>query len=396
LDEKKTRLKELSEEARELTRKARSTGGADGFELSDADAQRAEALADEHWALSEEVAKAEANAEKVTKFMQFVAPDSARESTGTVARTAAFTAPIMAAFKADAQARVSKGLLSAGEVKPAWDGRILTDPKQRFSVAAALPTRSVTSGSGSYLQQSLRENNAATVARGGFKPTSRYEFVEADWRLATVATLSEPIPEQWLEDYTGLQGVLTSELAYAVDAAVNDFILNGGTTEDGEVNKGLLNVAGVETVAALERPEDSIRRAITLLENQGTDPGHIILSAADWETIEVARDANGKPLYSDTPVDRLNQKLWGIPVITPAQMPAGTAIVGDLSTVSVLNNGTHRLSWRDSYANVGTVEAPKEVDLYATNQVQFRDEVRVGLEVTSTKTWRRVGLVAGE
>jgi hypothetical protein len=77
-------------------------------------------------------------------------------------------------------------------------------------------------------------------------------------------------------------------------------------------------------------------------------------------------------------------------------MPAGTAIVGDLSTVSVLNNGTHRLSWRDSYANVGTVEAPKEVDLYATNQVQFRDEVRVGLEVTSTKTWRRVGLVAGE
>lgn len=83
-------------------------------------------------------------------------------------------------------------------------------------------------------------------------------------------------------------------------------------------------------------------------------------------------------------------------MITPLNMPAGEAIVGNLSTVTLVHRSSHQLTWSEAAANTGIDPDLNAdwVDLYRTNQVRFRDEIRVGLEISSLKTYRVASLTA--
>ncbi|MFJ5698746.1 hypothetical protein [Arthrobacter sp. NPDC093139] len=69
-------------------------------------------------------------------------------------------------------------------------------------------------------------------------------------------------------------------------------------------------------------------------------------------------------------------------------MPAGEAIIGDLSTVSLLYRNSQRIEWDPYMGDTGVAGTPAPRDLFRHNEVVFRAEIRVGLEIISTKTLR--------
>jgi len=317
-------------------------------------------------------------------------------------KAAHFTNGIMGAFKAAAPMvggpHAEKQLIPQGGVSAPFDGVIIEDPRQRFSLPAALEAEEVTGPAGSYLRQTLRDNQAETVPVGGMKPMSRYGLTPVEWKIATIAHVSEPIALQWLSDYEGLQQFLAQELAYGVDAVVSDFILKGGTTEDGSTVTGLMNTSGVLQTGYLESPLRTIRAAIGELEGIGVEPSQIVMAPSDWEAIETSIDGDGNFQLPGAPVDRVNQRLWGVPVITPPNMETGEAVVGDLSTVKLLHRSSHQLTWTDAAIEMHAEGGSESVikDLFRTNNVLFRDEVRVGVQIGSLKTYRVASLTAAE
>lgn len=97
------------------------------------------------------------------------------------------------------------------------------------------------------------------------------------------------------------------------------------------------------------------------------------------------------PLAPQKSVERV---LWNTPVTLAAGMPAGEAIIGDLSTVSLLYRNSQRIEWNPYMGDLGVEGTPAPRDLFRRNEVVFRAEVRVGLEILSTKTLRIADLTA--
>lgn len=310
-------------------------------------------------------------------------------------RTAAFVGNVSKAFTDAAPMiggpAVNKALINAGSVTSEFSGVIVSEPTPKQHLLSAVTTEPVDTQKGSYLRQTARENNAATVPLHGFKPTSVFGLTPQDWEIATIATLTEPIAKQHIEDYAGLQDFLATQLAFGLHEAVSGFVLNGGTAESGNTVTGILNTSGVGATAFVDSAPRAIRRAITELESAGVAASHVVLNPTDWEDVEFAL-AQGNWAVGGTPIDRATQKLWSVPVIVDAGMPAGQALIGDLSTVVLAHRHTVRVDWSEASANQGTAEAPEMRDLFRHNELVFRGEVRVGLKLTSPPSLRVVQL----
>jgi HK97 family phage major capsid protein len=313
-------------------------------------------------------------------------------------KTKEYAAKVMRAFEAAAPAiggpAVAKALIPSGSVTADFDGRVVRDPLAALSVLAAVNSREVQSASGTYLRQTQRINNAAPVVPGELKPVSQYGLEPATWSIGTIAHLTEPIKLQWLDDYPALTQFLSQELAYGVDEAISDFILNGGTAEDGSTVSGIMNTTGVQQTSFSSNKLLTIRKAIGELDVEGITATGIILNPADWESIETLTTANGEFLLPLAPQQSVERKLWNTPVTLAAGMPIGEAIIGDLSTVSLLYRNSQRIEWNPYVIDSGTEAAPAPRDLFRRNEVVFRAEVRVGLEILSTKALRIATLTA--
>ncbi|MFD1210972.1 phage major capsid protein [Arthrobacter sp. GCM10027362] len=404
----KEKLAQLAAEADRLRTKAADTPNT----FTEADAARATAVVKEHRALKAMLDKRDGVAQALMaagggQTLHSSADEAFSTKTfnsrggvplGQAEKTKEFSGSIMKALKNAAPTiggpSVGKALVPNGAVTADFDGRVVNDPRAAFSIIAAINGREVDSPSGTYLQQTQRVNNAATVPAGGLKPVSQYGLTPATWEIATIAHLSEPIKRQWLEDYAALDQFLSQELAYGIDSELADFVLNGGTSEDGNMITGIMNTTGIQQTAYTTNKLLTIRRALGELETAGIDATGIILNPSDWEEIETLTDADGNFMLGMAPQQSADRQLWNTPVTLAPGLAAGQSIIGDLSTVSLLHRNSLQLAWSEGSTNTGTVEAPVIRDLFRHNEVVFRAEVRVGLEILSTKALRVADLTA--
>lgn len=399
----KEKLAQLTTEAEKL--RAKSVNHPSRF--TNADAARVDDLLEEITTIRGKIA----NQDSITKAVNGVSGPVYNQD-GTVStdsqrgkglgfsssdRTASFVGNVSKAFEDAAPMvggpAVSKALIGTGSVTSAFDGRIVAEPIPKQHLLSAVTVEPADTQKGSYLRQTARENNAATVELHGFKPTSVFGLEPQDWEIATLAHLTEPIARQHLEDYSGLQEFLSVQLAYGLQAAVSGFVLNGGTAESGNTITGIMNTTGMGSTAFVDSAPRAIRRSITELESSGVAPSHIVLNPTDWEEVEFAL-SQGNWAVGGTPIDRATQKLWSVPVIVDAAMPAGQAIVGDLATIVLKPRHTLRVDWSEASANQGTEAAPQMRDLFRHNELIFRGEVRVGLKLASPPSLRVVELSA--
>lgn len=309
-----------------------------------------------------------------------------------------FTDNFMKALKAAAPTVggpfAQKALAPNGAIVSNFEQVIVHDPRNAFSLYAAVQHAPAgDANGGSYLRQTARTNNAGTVKNGDLKPISQFTLTPQKWRAATVAHLSEPMQRQWFEDFTNLEAFVSSEMAYGLDQAVADMILNGGTDEDGETFTGILNTSGIGQTAYATSPLRTIRKAITDLQVTGAVPTSITLHPTAWETIESSLTTEGAYILDGAPQSAVTPQLFGLPVILSTGIGADEAIIGDLNSVVIYDKGNVMHAWSEAgQHNAGTAEAPQNVDLFRANQLVWRTEIRLGLSITSTKTLRIAAL----
>lgn len=288
---------------------------------------------------------------------------------------------------------VTKALVPSGSITVDYASTPAVEPRPSYFIASALTQVAVDAPSGAFLRQTERTNEAAPVSIGQDKPTSTYGFENAQWKIATLAHLSEPIPRQWLSDFTGLQPALVSELGYGLAVALDDYIFNGGTVEDGTASTGLLNTAGIATTAHATDGLITTRHAIGELEEDGVAPTAIALHPRDWRDLELARETSGKYLLGNAPQERPVRELWGLPVILTSGLPVGTGMVADFRSIALATREGITITWTEQ--GTYTLAGEETVrDLYATNRVRFRVEGRYGLVVTQPVAIRKIDLTA--
>lgn len=223
----------------------------------------------------------------------------------------------------------------------------------------------------SYLRQTVRNPNAAPVAVGAQKPLSDFQTELISGKAEVVATLSNPTDRFLLQDATNLRDFLNSELAYAIELAIEQALLNGAA---GSLIVGFLATTGIGAQPFADDVLTTVATAISNLAAAGTPATAIVMNSTDWLATTLTKDANGRFIVgSGAPVDATTQRLWGLPVVLSPELAPGTALVGDFANsacVFVADGGQVRTDWSE---NVGTN--------FATNQVTFRSETRLNLGV---------------
>ncbi|WP_163184697.1 phage major capsid protein [Cellulosimicrobium sp. SL-1] len=127
---------------------------------------------------------------------------------------------------------------------------------------------------------------------------------------------------------------------------------------------------GVQDVAFATDALTTLRKALTVLQSAAFVPTAYALNPADWEAVELLRDADGRLLYAPSFAAGVTPLLFGVPCVITDVVPAGTAILGDFQAGVLAERGTLDVTWSDGG------------DLFANNTVRFRAEARVGFNVT--------------
>lgn len=218
-----------------------------------------------------------------------------------------------------------------------------------------------------YLRQVSRANNAAVVEPGGLKPTSEMGLDSIEDHLRVVAHLSEPIFVYDLSDNAAIQTFVEDELLDGLRLAIESQVIGGDGI--GENFTGLLETEGTQSQAFSSSAIETIRKAITKLEQIGLSAGLVAVSPTVWESIELSRESGTGALELGSPVDRARRQLWSTQVIPTPAVPEGVGLVIDTSSVTVRHDGVIDVRW-------GTTG-----DDFETNRCRARVETRANVAV---------------
>jgi HK97 family phage major capsid protein len=211
---------------------------------------------------------------------------------------------------------------------------------QRPLTVRDLLTQSTTSGDTvEYVRVTSTTNNAATVAEStttatpgspspatGVKPESALALAKF---TALVRQFAHWIPAttRALADAGQIRTLIDAFLAYGIEEELEDQIVNGDAA--GEDFDGLTHVSGTQSQAFDTDMLTTIRKAITKVRVTGrSKPSAILLSPADWETIDLLQDNNARFFFGG-PTQLGTPTVWGLPVVQSEALTAGTAIVAD-------------------------------------------------------------------
>ncbi|XBH21606.1 phage major capsid protein [Jonesiaceae bacterium BS-20] len=173
---------------------------------------------------------------------------------------------------------------------------------------------------------------AAVVKEGETKPLSELTTGTANAAAHVVAD-GIKVTNQELADDGVLVALLNSILARNLWNKLEDLVLNGtGTNEP----RGILNTTGVLNQAFDTNIVKTIRRAITHLEDtSNTEASLVLLNPRDAEELDLLQDDQGR-YYSNGPFGSGPSTIWGIPRATSSKITRGTALLGDLASVHLL------------------------------------------------------------
>lgn len=169
---------------------------------------------------------------------------------------------------------------------------------------------------------------AAEVAEGAVKPEATFTFEVITEPVRTIAHWTN-ITRQTLDDNSQLRGYIDGRLRYGLEYRADGQALNGNGTAPNL--RGLLNVSGINTYApvAAEARVISIRKAITVVQQDEYNATGAALNPADWELVELSTDNNGAFRVSPNVANILAPRIWGLSVVPTTAIASGTALVGD-------------------------------------------------------------------
>lgn len=278
-----------------------------------------------------------------------------------------------------------------GTVRPSLDVvQSLADEAPRLLTLVAQDVFPVNNGGGnsySYLQQTVRDLNAAIVPDHGVKPLSEFEFAEVENRSHVVAHMTRAMPLRYLEDHSKLLTVLDYQLKAGIFERLEDRILNGTGGEDDFA--GILTTEGVQHVEFAGDMLVSLRRARTRIETAHEKVTGVALHPNDEERLSLMRenlDGSGRFLVDGDVVTRI----FGADVqaVVSSNVPEGQAIVGNWEAARLL---THQ-----GAGALAATQAANEngQDMFERNEVRIRCEGRYAFELLRPRAFAVVDLKA--
>jgi HK97 family phage major capsid protein len=248
-----------------------------------------------------------------------------------------------------------------------------------LTLMEALRPIPVTSSSFEFTQLDPSYSNAADYQTtvGAEKAEGGFPTVDAVAAIATIAHWI-PVSNQVLADAPSLEVQIDNLLRVGVFQRAENQVLNGpGGT--GKI-KGIIPQATVFAATA-DDPQDRIGEAVTALAAAGwAGQPAIIMNPVDWGSITRTRGTSEGTYLLGSPVAPAPPVLWNTPVIQSASVPAGTAIVADLSQMALLDR------------QQVTVQASRE-QKFTSNVTILLGEGRLGLAVFSPGAVLKVALV---
>lgn len=176
-----------------------------------------------------------------------------------------------------------------------------------------------------------RTTTGTTVAQG-LKPLSTLTTALAEAREYTYADGME-VTNKELEDDGVIRGVIDGELRENLEIEKENVLLNGAGTADEPA--GILHTTGVLQQAFVTDVPTSIRKAITKLRTtSGAQIRGVLLNPEDDETWDLLKDTHGDWIAG--PWQMGPRTAWGYERISAQSIPVGQAIIGDFSTVHLL------------------------------------------------------------
>ena len=159
---------------------------------------------------------------------------------------------------------------------------------------------------------------------------------------------------------------LTTDTAAALDTAL--FTSNGNAN----TIRGLLNQPGVATGVLDASEPDSFLDGIGIARANEVKPNRWFLSPADYLAVRKIKDSTGRYILQPDLTQTGQEVLFGVPVTVTSRIPAGKAVLADMSLVAIA---------RDLSPTV-TVDSSRYFD---TDEVALRVVARFDLALLQPK-----------
>lgn len=172
-----------------------------------------------------------------------------------------------------------------------------------------------------------------TTMASGYKPVSGLTTTTAEAKAFTYADGME-VTNQELSDDGIMSSIIDSTLVENLEIQVENYLLNGtGVNEP----KGILATSGVLQQAFAVDVPTSIRKAVTkLYTTSGATIRGVLMNPADDEAWDLMKDTTGQYLFAGGPYQQGPKTAWGFERITSQSVAVGQAIIGDFSTIHLL------------------------------------------------------------
>ena len=149
----------------------------------------------------------------------------------------------------------------------------------------------------------------------------------------SIKTLIRFTNELLRQSVIGLDSVLKDRLVSDVSRKLDTAFLTGDGA-DGSVT-GIINQPGVQTGTLDTADPDSLLDALALAAAAEVTPNRWMVSGADFFALRKLKDGNGKYLIESDVTKDTTYRLFGVPVTVSNKIPAGTAVLANMSEVAV-------------------------------------------------------------
>jgi len=242
---------------------------------------------------------------------------------------------------------------------------------KRLTVADLIAPGTTTSNSITYMKETTFTNAAAAVAEGAAKPESTLIFAQVTDLVRKIAHFL-PITEEMLEDFDQTRSYVDARLRLGVELTEEDQLLNGSGVAP--AIQGILQRVGLTPAQArgADTNADAIFKQITTIASTVfIQPDGVVLNPANWQTIQLTKNANGNYLGTGPWQDAQPPQLWGYPVAVTPSIVANTGLVGAFrQAAQVFRKGGLRVETSNSHS-----------DFFIKNLVAIRAEERLALAV---------------
>jgi len=250
-----------------------------------------------------------------------------------------------------------------------------------YGVRQLVPQGRTTAGAVEYIRETSATNNAAPVAEGAAKPKSDKVFTVVNTPVTTIAHYFK-ISKQCFDDLPAMVSMIEAQGVQMLKFKEDNQLLNGNGTPP--------NLTGFMQVAAAAPAGvaggglvDTLGPAVFDLAAKGYMPDGAVVNPADWGTMAMMKNSQGNYLFVNPLSYTVGGNLWGVKVVTSANMAAGSFLVGAFKGNSLI---VDREEVNVSVAN-------QNEDDFIRNMITILIEERLALLIFQTTAFEKGVLV---